>query len=402
MRRVLGTCALLLGAAPPLEAQVSGQVDLGLGGAHLPRRGESSLWSLAPELRWLTPRTRIDVSGEYRDFGAQGRGATGRLGGSWFTPMAQPVGLELFGEARGQSGQGLAERGAWEVGPRLHVTGAERGAWIGARAGMDAVGGTYGWEAAVWRRFGALSVQILGRQSTQSTDVTPRGVIDTLAPPPDTLSAATQRQARVLTDFGTWLRWEGRRVQLAAAGGVRYGLVQPGVSPRIPGDGSGLESSRGRSSSEGWWQADITYWMTDRFALASSVGRHPSDPSLLAPGGRFLRMSLRASLGRRAPAPSARLAAPVGFRSERLAAGIVEFSLPAGKARRVELMGDFTDWAPVDLERDRGGRWRIRLPAEPGLHRVNVRYDGGPWLVPPGTRPVADEFELVTGEVIVG
>jgi hypothetical protein len=403
MRRALGTCAVLLGAAPALAAQVGGHLDLGLGGAHLPRRGETSLWSLAPELRWQSPSARLAVSGEYRDFGSHGRGATGRAAGSWFTPLAQPAKLELFGEARGQSGQGLAERGAWEAGPRMHLASAERGVWLAARAGMDAVGGTYGWEAAAWRRFGALSIQILGRQTTQSVDVTSeQGVIDTLAPPLDTLSPAAAQRARVLTDFGTWLRWEGRRVQLAAAGGVRFGLVQPGVSPQVPGDGTGLGTSRTRGGSERWWQADVTYWVTDRFALASSVGRHPSDPSLLAPGGGFLRMSLRASLGRRGSTPSARLAASVGFRSERLAAGVVEFSLPAGEAQRVELMGDFTDWSPRDLERDGRGRWRIRLPVEPGLHRVNVRYDGGPWLVPPGARPVADEFQLVTGEVIVG
>jgi hypothetical protein len=69
----------------------------------------------------------------------------------------------------------------------------------------------------------------------------------------------------------------------------------------------------------------------------------------------------------------------------------------------VEIMGDFTDWSPVLMERVRpGGVWRLRLPAASGLHRVNVRYDGGAWVTPPLTRVVRDEFGKESGEFLVG
>jgi hypothetical protein len=69
--------------------------------------------------------------------------------------------------------------------------------------------------------------------------------------------------------------------------------------------------------------------------------------------------------------------------------------------RRVEVMGDFTDWRPVDMQLMGPGRWQLRLPILPGLHHLNVRYDGGPWQPPPGTGVVADEFDQLTGVLVV-
>jgi 1,4-alpha-glucan branching enzyme len=79
----------------------------------------------------------------------------------------------------------------------------------------------------------------------------------------------------------------------------------------------------------------------------------------------------------------------------------VEFILDAPSARRVELMADFTDWAPVDMAPVGAGRWRLTIPVSSGLYHVNVRYDGGSWRSPPGTRKVRDEFDRETGVVVV-
>ena len=69
--------------------------------------------------------------------------------------------------------------------------------------------------------------------------------------------------------------------------------------------------------------------------------------------------------------------------------------------RSIEAEG-VADWRPVRLDPDGHGNWRVHLPVEPGLHRINVRYDGGAWRVPPGTRAVPDEFGVLTGEIVVG
>jgi hypothetical protein len=64
-------------------------------------------------------------------------------------------------------------------------------------------------------------------------------------------------------------------------------------------------------------------------------------------------------------------------------------------------MGDFTDWEPVSLAPVGKGVWEVRLPVAPGVHRVNVRIDGGAWLVPAGTRLERTEFGSAVGIVVV-
>jgi hypothetical protein len=106
--------------------------------------------------------------------------------------------------------------------------------------------------------------------------------------------------------------------------------------------------------------------------------------------------------GRRAPSSSSWRSATDGSRELRV--------LVPG-ARRVELMGDFTDWTPVALTplgRRAGGRgsdgddvWLAELVIAPGVHRVNVRVDGGPWRPPPGLSVVRDEFGGEVGLLVV-
>ena len=53
-------------------------------------------------------------------------------------------------------------------------------------------------------------------------------------------------------------------------------------------------------------------------------------------------------------------------------------------ARRVEVKGDFTDWQPLALTASGDGRYRYALGLPPGMHRFNLRVDGGEWGVPGG------------------
>jgi hypothetical protein len=64
--------------------------------------------------------------------------------------------------------------------------------------------------------------------------------------------------------------------------------------------------------------------------------------------------------------------------------------LPA--AGTVELASDVTGWRPVAMRRDAGDGWSVELPASPGVHRVSLRVDGGPWIAPPGLTAEDDGF----------
>jgi hypothetical protein len=63
---------------------------------------------------------------------------------------------------------------------------------------------------------------------------------------------------------------------------------------------------------------------------------------------------------------------------ERRPDGTVRLRVHAPSASRVEIMGDFTDWVPLPLEQTEAETFEITLPIPAGVHRLNVRLNGGP------------------------
>jgi hypothetical protein len=74
----------------------------------------------------------------------------------------------------------------------------------------------------------------------------------------------------------------------------------------------------------------------------------------------------------------------------------------APRAESVELMGDATEWLVRGMQRHPSGRWRAELALPPGVHRVMVRADGGPWVAPPGLPLGADDFGAPVGMLLIG
>lgn len=386
--------------APAALAQLSARIDLGVGGAPVNQRGTVSLWSLAPAMRYETGRLRIMAEGEYRNYGRSAEWASGLLEASHFTRLSGPVLAELTGSTRTRLGAGTPDGVAWELGGRLHLNRSRTGIWLGGQAGHDLEGRTTRWEAAAWHRFGDFALQFEGSQRSAIRTVRlDQGFPDTL-PLPDSL---VRNQVRVTTDLGAWLRWAPRRIDVALAVGQRYGVtdIAPGIS--ISPDAIGQNRATSTTVAT-WWLADATYWLTPRLGVNGAIGNSPPDPQFRAPGGQFLRLAVRATFGRegfRTRSPAARSAGRLVARGS---AGVVRLDLTLDgleSVQRVELMGDFTDWLPVEMQRSRAGHWRTSLPIPAGMHFVNVRYDGGPWQPPPGTRVVTDEFERLTGVLVV-
>ena len=82
-------------------------------------------------------------------------------------------------------------------------------------------------------------------------------------------------------------------------------------------------------------------------------------------------------------------------------AGWYRIEVRAENARSVEITSDATEWAPRSLEQVAKNRWRLRLELAPGLYHMNLRVDGGPWIVPPGAPTASDEFVGATGVFVV-
>ena len=162
------------------------------------------------------------------------------------------------------------------------------------------------------------------------------------------------------------------------------------------------------TGTETWLGASAEWSLGGRSSLLATGGAFPSDPAGGFPGGRYFTLGLRLGQHPRnalRPSRATPIARPLPwpdatFDVRDRGEGVREIVIHAPTAAAVEVTGDFTDWEPVALTRD-GGRWRLRLPLSPGVHRVNLRLDGGAWQVPPGIARVQDEFGTEAGLLVV-
>lgn len=153
-----------------------------------------------------------------------------------------------------------------------------------------------------------------------------------------------------------------------------------------------------------WAQARVRCQLTQRLALALATGRTTPIALSLDP-----RTAPRTQLGiefspvahaSRSPYAVVRLEAR-RFSAVSLHDGRVAIHLACRDARVIELRGDLTDWQPVAMQRIGGGWWELVLAAEPGVHSVQIRLDGGSWEVPPGLPASAAENQGLAGTIVI-
>jgi hypothetical protein len=375
-----------LGVPATAGAQVTSMVDASLGSGGTDQGTSSAVVSIAPAISWITPALRMAGSGVYSDHGQSGWGVQGWGTLSAITPAVRGFRLEGRGDisaSRHGTGTGTA---APSLGIRLHRTGRWGGMYFGTRYGAVVVAGTSigvtKLEGGLWGEFGRGRVQLeAGRTSLQNGVIRQGNLSLVQVRDGDTLDA--RFRVREFTDLRATGRWSVGPVELGAGLGRRLGALPFRAS---------------------WWSLDGTVWMTPQVALVTAVGRYPTDVAAALPGGRYATMALRFPLlntDRPAPLRDATPRARSAFTAHRSGASRVRIVLMAPEARRVEIMGSFSNWQPVDMERAWPDYWQASVPMLPGVHQINVRYDGGPWQVPPETTPVADEFGGVVGTFAV-
>ena len=168
------------------------------------------------------------------------------------------------------------------------------------------------------------------------------------------------------------LRWQRGRLALESVGGLSLG--------------DGVHARR-------WAQATANVQLTRRVLLMASVGERPA-PALAFHGDaqprtmlgvQFAPWSARgwAMSGAVRPVATAWEARVVGH--DKLLVRV-----HGRDVSRVELAGDFTDWTAVTLLPVHANWWSAVVRVPPGLHRVQIRLDGGAWLAPPHL-PRADD-----------
>ena len=168
------------------------------------------------------------------------------------------------------------------------------------------------------------------------------------------------------------LRWRAGRLSLATVGGLSMG---EGVSPRR------------------WAQAMVEWQLTRRLLLMGSLGERPA-PSLAFHSEAHPRSMIGlqfAPWSTRGWAMSSSLVPKTtAWKTQVQRNGKLIVRVHLRDVSTAEISGDFTDWQPVSLERLHGGWWFQVLRVPPGIHRVQLRLDGGAWQSPPGL-PRADD-----------
>jgi hypothetical protein len=195
------------------------------------------------------------------------------------------------------------------------------------------------------------------------------------------------RQQSRLTDVEGTVHWEHRLMEVTVRGGQRFG--------------DRLDVT---SESRQWASAQASIWITSQLAAVAGGGREPAQPTRGLPARSYGSLGLMLAYWPiprgivPVETPSSLVHAfeirPAGTSLQRLTARI-------GGVETVEIMGDFTDWAPIPLIRRGRDLWELLVPLGPGVHQINLRIDGGQWIAPPGVPSLKDGFNGEVGVLVV-
>ena len=376
--RVLALIALACGAdVATASAQVTPGLDAGLAAVKYDGFLVSGAASVAPSVRWDHPRGRgfASARGTYLRFESGNRSLDVSLRGSWFTPIAR--------RWRGEFGMGLGASDYASIAhfshgildARVHLMDQDRGGWLATSFGRSSFGAGPRPVAVV-----AIGGWLLSAAGAVFASFDRSFVGDTAYS--DLRSSARLQRGVVLLE-GTL----GARIFSYGAGHGVYG------------------------------EGSATVPLGRHTALIVAGGRYPTDVITGSIAGRYVSAGIRLGApGLRRPLPAARprpaiphsrggangLELPAEARLEIAPRtspdDSVRVTLYAPRAGVIEISGDFTDWQPVELRRSATNRdaWEGSFRMAPGIHRINVRRDRGPWMAPTGTIRSADDFD---GEV---
>ncbi len=364
--------AILL-TAPSLAARaqrLSGTFDAGGTSLRYADTVSATGLTIMPALTYESGRSTVGLSATLSKFGA-GTSTQGMLFGSTFTPARGVLSGEFGGSFGGSAHQDGSRTGVGSAFARAHLMRARTGGWVGA-----GLGGT--WDGTTWRAVKQGDAGVWANVANGGS------VVGTVTP---TIVGDTIKYA----DAELALRWKFARGEVGVAAGIR--------------NGTGLPALPGAKSA--WGGLSVTTWITRNAAVVASAGTYPLDFSQGFPAGKYVTVSLRLSSAKREwaavqPAPPTREpSAPIAdFTTSPLGSQVV-FRVRAPGARLLDIIGDFTQWSPVAMRAEENGWWTATIPVAPGTYQMNVRIDGGKWLVPPGLTAISDDTGGDVGILVV-
>jgi hypothetical protein len=403
---LLVLAALLVPAPRGLAAQIVSKVQAGqftVSDGALP----VSAMRLAPTVQFEFPRFTIKARGSALFSEQALQLADGVVSGTFTSPTVYGVRAEMIGNASRALDDRSLGNDQVDVQTRVHMQFRQRGGlWLGAGVARP-------WRVAVissadvadlgaWakvgdatRRFGiatftttftnfsftkVASVTDTGSAALSCTSV-PRASMASMSLRPvgdGTPTTACERQSR-FGDLESVLHWAVGPLELTAQMGHRFG-----------------DSYDVTSDSRRWTSAMGTIWLNDRIAIVAGGGRQPALPLRGIPARSFGMAGFELAYW-----PLSKNSVPVSlphmplvksFEHHAAAAGMQRIVVRVGGVERVDVMGDFSDWSPLTLVRRGRDLWELSIPMSAGMHQINVRVDGGPWMAPPNLPVMKDGF----------
>lgn len=317
--------------------------------------------------------------------------------------LSLPVGLgQLFGAARGGASLSGQTAGDWLVGTL-------GGRWMFPLSGGVAAGATITGQAfhvtrptlysAVtgrlrpelqWRR-GGVTVSLRGQGAVthtetevvvEETDGSPAGLPGGAGGTTTTSTISSDLSqigggAEIRMNAGPgdlWLRGRSADGELGAYHTAGVGGALPAGPARLSASISYWDTPDGGEVVGG---VSVDVRLGGGWSASGQGRRRPPDPLLAIPPSTDLSTTLRREFTFTVGGP--RSLYEVGARTADGRRRVV-FRLRRPDAESVEVVGGFSDWEPVPMERS-DGAWTARLPVTPGLYHFGFRVDGE-WVVP--------------------
>lgn len=289
---------------------------------------------------------------------------------------------------------------------RVHYMRQRGGMWLGTGIArplrVAAVSNVNVSSGGVWTNFGPatlrgtvtsfLFTKVSSRDSVSGPTLCPQpsrvstpGTAASLSSA-DGLSAGCRHTSR-LTDLEGSVRWQHHLMEVTVRGGQRFG--------------DRLDVS---SESRQWASAQAAVWINSKLAAVAGGGREPAQPTRGLPARSYGSLGLMLAYW-----PIPRGTVPVetpaslvhAFAIRSAGSNLQRISARIGGVETVEIMGDFSDWQPVSLIRRGRDLWELLVPLGSGVHQINLRIDGGPWIAPPGIPTLRDGFNGEVGVLVV-
>jgi hypothetical protein len=412
------TLALLVPAPRGLAAQLVSKVEAGqysVSDGVLPL----SAIRFAPAIQLELPRATFMARGAALLSDQQLQLADGIVSGTFTSPTVYGVRAEMIGNASRALDDRSLGTDQVDVQTRVHVLFHQHGGlWFGGGVArpwrVAVISSADVTDAGLWTKVGNAAAKFGGATMTATftnfsfnkiASVHDTGSASlSCASIPSTMSStnggiralfsevssggACERQSRFGDLEGT-LHWEWSTVELTAQTGYRFG-----------------DSYDVTADSRRWSSATATIWLTDRVAFVGGGGRQPALPLRGLPSRTFGMAGLELAF-----LPISKGAIPVSlphailvksFEVRPGVTGTQKIVIHVGGVETVDVMGDFSDWSPLTLVRRGRDLWELSVPVSPGMHRINVRVDGGPWMAPPGLPTVHGGYGGDVGLMIVG